>query len=35
MGVETYDGDTLIYRTTSGAPTLAAPDASLFTPPKK
>lgn len=35
MGVETYDGDTLIYRTTSGVPTLAAPDAGLFTPPKK
>lgn len=34
MGVETYDGESLIYRMTSGAPTLAAPDESLFVPPQ-
>ncbi len=33
MGVETYDGETLVYRMTSGAPSLTTPDASLFTPP--
>lgn len=34
MGVETYDNGALVYRLTSGAPSLTAPDASLFIPPK-
>ena len=34
MGVETYDGETLVYRMTSGTPSLAVPDSGLFTPPK-
>ena len=34
MGIETYDNGALIYRLTSGAPSLTAPDASLFVPPK-
>ena len=33
MGAETRDGDTLIYRMTSGAPDISAPDESLFLPP--
>lgn len=34
MGVETYDGDRLIYRLTSGSPSVTTQDESLFTPPK-
>jgi len=34
MGVETYDGGTLVYKLTSGTPSLTAPDAGLFTPPQ-
>ena len=33
MGAETRDGDMLIYRMTSGAPDISAPDESLFLPP--
>jgi hypothetical protein len=34
MGVETYDGDTLVYRMTSGAPSVTTQDASLFKIPE-
>ena len=34
MGVETYDGDTLVYRMTSGAPSVATQDQSLFKAPQ-
>ena len=34
MGAETYDGEELIYRMTSGAPDPAAPDASWFRLPE-
>ncbi len=34
MGSESYDGDELIYRMTSGAPDMTAPDASWFVPPE-
>jgi len=33
MGAERYDGGTLVYRMTSGAPVLEIPEESNFTPP--
>jgi hypothetical protein len=34
MGAETYDGETLVYRMTSGTPELAVPDSKMFLPPE-
>lgn len=35
MGAETFDGDTCIYRMTSGTPDISAPNSHMFTPPKQ
>ncbi|NCB51314.1 MAG: hypothetical protein EOM54_05470 [Clostridia bacterium] len=35
IGAETYDGDILIYRMTSGTPDLSVPNESLLLPPGK